>query len=77
MASAMVRTTFAIEKKVKRSWASSSSPAPRVRATMALPPVPSMKPTVARNMGTGQTKFTAASAVEPAQLETKRPSVIT
>ena len=64
-------------KNVKRSRASSSSPSPRVRATMALPPVPSMKPMVARIMVRGKAKLVAASAVDPQTFETNRPSVIT
>ena len=44
---------------------------------MALPPVPSMKPMVARIMVRGKAKLVAASAVDPQTFETNRPSVIT
>ena len=45
-----------------------------VRATTALPPVPSMKPTVAKIIRAGMMRFTAAKAVFPAKLETNTPS---
>ena len=54
----------------------SSSPSPRVMPTMALPPVPSIKPTVPMSMGSGMIRLTAAKAVLPTKLETHRPSTI-
>ena len=43
---------------------------------MALPPVPSMKPTEPTSIGTGMMRLTAAKAVLPTKFETHRPSTM-
>ena len=58
------------------SFAFLFSPLPRVIATKALPPVPTIKPADDSIIRTGITIFTAANAVEPAKLDTKKPSMI-
>ena len=63
-------------KSVKYREASSGFPSPSVRATMALPPVPSMKPTEPTSIGTGMMRLTAAKAVLPTKFETHRPSTM-
>ena len=54
--------------------ASSGLPSPSVRATMALPPVPSMKPKAPTIIVTGKAMFTAERARSPTRLETNSPS---
>ena len=54
--------------------ASSGFPSPRVRATMALPPVPSMKPKAPMIMVMGKAMFTADRARSPTRLDTNSPS---
>ena len=52
----------------------SALPSPMVRATIALPPEPSMKPKAARIMATGKMMFTADRASSPTRLDTNSPS---
>lgn len=59
---------------VKYCRALTGSPMPMARATSALPPVPSMKPKAPTIMVRGKMMFTAARALSPTRLETKRPS---
>ncbi len=60
----------------KYLFARGRSPSPCVVAMIALPPVPTMKPAELRIMINGMMKFTAAKAVSPAKLETKKPSTM-
>ena len=52
----------------------SRSPSPKVLATMAVPPVPNISPTVDRIIRNGMMRFRAAKGVFPAKLDTKNPS---
>ena len=67
-------TTRTIMEKYR--LASSGLPSPMVRATMALPPEPSIKPKADRIMDTGKIIFTADSASSPTRLDTNRPSTM-
>ena len=58
----------------KYRLASSCLPSPMVRATMALPPAPSIKPTAPIIIATGNMIFTADRAFSPIRLETNSPS---
>ena len=58
----------------KYRLASSGLPSPIVRATMALPPEPSIKPKADRIIATGKMMFTADNASSPTRLDTNRPS---
>ena len=51
-------------------------PSPKVLATSALPPVPTIMPTEAKIITAGKIRFTAARAVLPAKLDTKNPSTM-
>ena len=64
----------AIIIKVKYSLARSLSPRPMVFATMAVPPVPSMKPKPPRIIIRGKIMLIAAKGVLPTKFDTKRPS---
>ena len=58
----------------KYSLAFSIFPSPSVFATMALPPVPIMKPRALMPIRKGMIRLTAAKALFPTKLETKSPS---
>ena len=58
----------------KSRFARTGSPSPSVLAISALPPAPNIKPTAPSTMSTGRMKFTAAKALLPTKLETKKPS---
>ncbi len=67
-------TAEAATSREKYWLASSGFPSPIVLATIALPPVPTMKPRVPRIIMTGYTRFRAAKGVLPTKLDTNRPS---
>lgn len=58
----------------KYRCASSRRPSPSVRATIALPPVPSIKPKAPMIMATGKMILMADRAISPTRFETNRPS---
>ena len=58
----------------KYRFASSGLSSPSVLATMALPPVPSIKPKEPKIMLTGNMMFTADSARSPMRFATNSPS---
>jgi len=58
----------------KKRFAMSGRPSPSVRATTALPPVPSMKPTAEISIATGNMMLTALRPMSPTMLDTKSPS---
>ena len=59
---------------VKYSFALSFLPSPNVLATIALPPVPIINPTVTMPIKKGIIKLIAAKCVFPTKLETNKPS---
>ena len=70
---ALKNSPAAVEKIAREKYrlALSLSRKPKVFATMALPPVPNMKPTVAIIIRNGKIRFSAAKGVFPAKFETK------
>lgn len=70
------KTRAVYASKEKYLLARASSPSPRVLATIAPPPVPSMVPNTPTPISKGMTRFTAANAVVPTKLEMKRPSTM-
>lgn len=60
--------------KEKYRFACSFLPSPYDLATMAVPPVPNINPTVPKIIKNGMARFTALKGISPAKLDTKKPS---
>ncbi len=58
----------------KYSFARSFLPSPSVFATMALPPVPIIKPSALKPIRKGMMRLIAANAVFPTKFDTNNPS---
>ena len=67
-------TTVTQTSMEKYLLARSFFPSPSVFATMALPPVPIIKPRALNPMRKGMMRLIAAKAVFPTKLDTNRPS---
>ena len=68
------RENVTYTKSEKYLFAFSLSPSPRVFATIAVPPVPNINPTVAIIIRNGIIRFTPLNGISPAKFETKNPS---
>ena len=67
-------TAAAQTRREKYRFASSGLPCPMVFATMAEPPVPTMKPGAPAIISRGMMRLMAAKGVFPAKLDTNTPS---